>query len=400
MIRPEPYKLINTIQHYEWGTKGKNAFIPKLLNTKAEKAKPYAELWMGAHPKASSKIIVHGKPRNLSDVIHQYPNEMLGEKIAKKFSKRLPFLFKILSAGEALSIQAHPNKRQAKTLHKKNPDNYPDENQKHEIAIALDTLTALVGFKSIIEMEKTLWNYPELSEFIGKIDWVTVKQKKSMKQIFDLFFKKSARNQTGLEEVIEKLYHRIIKKKNKTEIERHFIQLCKKYKSDVGLLLIFFLNLVHLKSGDAIFTAPGIPHAYLNGNILECMSNSDNVIRAGLTTKHKDIESLERILKFEPGSPKVLKGKKQKNIISFKTNAEEFEVRIINLVKDSLEFKNQFGPRILLILEGEINLTHQDEENSGSKHYQKGDSIFLPDILKNFKIIPLEKTLLAQVSIP
>ena len=175
MIKPQPYLLKNTIQHYEWGTKGKNAFIPKLLNIKSEKDKPYAELWMGAHPKSPSKIVIDGNEFSLNEVIHQYPGEMLGSKTAKKFSNTLPFLFKVLSANEALSIQVHPDKKQAISLHKKDPINYPDSNQKIEIAIALDSLTALVGFKTFKEILKVLKDYPEIGEFIGNKFVVSLK---------------------------------------------------------------------------------------------------------------------------------------------------------------------------------------------------------------------------------
>jgi len=168
MLKPQPYMLENTIQHYEWGSRGKNAFIPQLLNIKTEKDKPYAELWMGAHPKASSKIIVDVKEIDLAEVIREYPIETLGRKTVKKFSNTLPFLFKVLSANEALSIQAHPSKRQAISLHKKDPIIYPDSNQKLEIAIALDSLTALVGFKPFNQIMQTLKKYPQIHHFIGK----------------------------------------------------------------------------------------------------------------------------------------------------------------------------------------------------------------------------------------
>jgi mannose-6-phosphate isomerase len=35
----------------------------------------------------------------------------------------------------------------------------------------------------------------------------------------------------------------------------------------------------------AIYLAANEPHAYLSGQIMECMATSDNVVRAGLTPK-------------------------------------------------------------------------------------------------------------------
>lgn len=438
MIKLQPHKLKNTIQYYDWGTIGKNAFIPKLLNIKPEKDKPYAELWMGAHPRSPSKIVIDGKELNLDEVILQYPIKMLGSKTAKKFSNKLPFLFKVLSANEALSIQAHPNKKQALLLHKKDSVNYPDENQKLEIAIALDSLTALVGFKPFSLIIESLKEHPEIREFIGGEFFIkTIKmvdkqnfnkvlsginpngitrlilnrfnglqplsedvKKTFVKKIFTQLIKKSISDEKALASTIQTLFIRLTKKKNQTEMEELFIELFAKYKNDIGLLIIFFLNLVHLKRGEAIFTKPGIPHAYLKGNILECMSNSDNVVRAGLTQKYKDLTTLLNVLTFELGRPKILKGKKLKTKVSYKTEAKEFVVQLFNPGKTNIDFNDQSGPRILLMLDGVIKFVVEDDDKIKQFRFSKGDSVFLPSILKNFQIASVRKAYFVIVSVP
>lgn len=421
MLKPHPYLLRNTIQNYEWGTKGKNAFIPKMIKIKSQSAKPYAELWMGTHPKASSKIIIGGREFELSEIIQKYPKEILGIKTAKKFSNTLPFLFKVLSADKALSIQAHPNKRQAKALHKKDPVNYPDENQKLEVAIALDSLAALVGFKPIDQIIKTLENYSEIRDFISEVrldffpkrhsEFISESRLKMLKQvqrdnkkivkvIFTTLIKKSVTDKEGLKTTIKKLNERISRKNNQEEIEKHFIALRKKYKYDVGLLVLFFLNLVHLKKGEAIFTKPGIPHAYLQGNILECMSNSDNVIRAGLTPKYKDIEALLQVLTYDLSAPKILKGMKKGNALTYKTEATEFEIQIYLLLKKNIKFENQVGPRIVLVLEGVIEFLYKDNAKVRSELFFKGDSVFLPSVFSSFKISSKKSSEFVMVSVP
>ena len=409
MLRPQPYKLKNTIQHYDWGTKGRNAFIPKLLNIKAGKDKPYAELWMGTHPKASSRIVIDDKEFNLDEVIHQYPKEMLGSNTVKKFSNTLPFLFKVLSANEALSIQAHPSKRQAISLHKKDPIIYPDSNQKLEIAIALDSLTALVGIKPFAQLVKILEEYLEIHEFIGEKYFKLLKgrktlsndvKKKFVKRIFTQLIKKSDSDEVALASTIQSLFKRLSKKKNLTEIEKHFIELFGKYKNDVGLLILFFLNFVHLKRGEAIFTKPGIPHAYLKGNIIECMSNSDNVIRAGLTPKYKDAKTLLKVLNYDLAAPQILKGKKIGSSIIYKTNAKEFEIQIFSSTKKELKFENQIGPRILFVLEGNLKLLSSDNGKNISNKFAKGDSVFLPSILSKFEIASEKSTSFVLVAVP
>jgi mannose-6-phosphate isomerase len=71
---------------------------------------------------------------------------------------------------------------------------------------------------------------------------------------------------------------------------------------DVGVLSVFFLNFLRLSPGEAIFIPANTPHAYLSGEILECMQNSDNVIRGGLTPKFKDVEVLIDSLSYDPFS--------------------------------------------------------------------------------------------------
>ena len=114
-----PYKLLNKIQNYAWGGKNENAFIPEFLGFKPQPDIPYAELWIGAHPNASSAILIDEQQIPLNEIIDKYPHEILGDFIAKKYSNKFPFLLKILSAEQMLSIQTHPNKKQVVELHKK-----------------------------------------------------------------------------------------------------------------------------------------------------------------------------------------------------------------------------------------------------------------------------------------
>ena len=71
------------------------------------------------------------------------------------------------------------------------------------------------------------------------------------------------------------------------------------YPRDVGCLSLFLLNYVKLAPGQAIFLKANEPHSYLSGDCVECMSQSDNVIRAGFTPKFKDVDQLVRSLSYE-----------------------------------------------------------------------------------------------------
>ena len=103
--------LKNIVKEYSWGS---YTAIPKLLGKRPPYDKPQAEVWIGAHISASSMVKTGSKWEALKDLIDKYPDEILGKECAKKYGGQLPFLFKIIAASEPLSIQAHPNRLQAK----------------------------------------------------------------------------------------------------------------------------------------------------------------------------------------------------------------------------------------------------------------------------------------------
>lgn len=81
----------------------------------------------------------------------------------------LPFLFKVLSINQALSVQAHPNKEHARQLHANDPKNYPDANHKPEMLVAIsDGFEALCGFRPSQEIARHFEIYPELVDLCDK----------------------------------------------------------------------------------------------------------------------------------------------------------------------------------------------------------------------------------------
>ncbi len=150
--------LKNTVQDYAWGSL---TAIPELLGQPAT-GSPQAELWMGAHPKAPSQVYHDGKWESLLQVIESHPEDVLGKEAAEKFGGKLPYLFKVLAAAKPLSIQAHPNSRQAKegfarenrlgiSLMASNR-NYKDDNHKPECICALTRFWGMNGFRGIPEI--------------------------------------------------------------------------------------------------------------------------------------------------------------------------------------------------------------------------------------------------------
>ncbi|MDD3558322.1 MAG: mannose-6-phosphate isomerase, class I [Melioribacteraceae bacterium] len=393
----KPYKLIGKIQHYDWGTKNENAFIPRLLGMEAETDLPYAEYWIGDHPKAPADILVEGKKQSLAEMIVNYPKEILGKKVVKKFGKRLPFLLKVLSINRALSIQAHPDKKLAQILHQKDPQNYPDDNHKPEIAIAIDELSAVVGLKEINEIKNVFDYYEELYSLLDKKSAADLRSLISrsddrlLKKIYsEIIFS----NENSLKQCILSLTQKIIEKPNRTKIEQLFLDQYEIYGIDVGLISILLFNQVKLKSSEAIFTPAGIPHAYLKGNIIECMANSDNVVRAGLTKKYTDQKTLLEMLVLD-NSRTFVNIEESENGKFYKTTAEEFEIVKLEMTKQK-QIIQQKGINIILVVEGSVVIS-----NSGfSINANRGDTILIPAAINNYLIEQIKNASIFLVRVP
>lgn len=57
------------------------------------------------------------KGKSLNELINEFPEAVLGDKVYAEFGKQFPLLFKYLDAREDLSIQLHPNDELAKKRH-------------------------------------------------------------------------------------------------------------------------------------------------------------------------------------------------------------------------------------------------------------------------------------------
>jgi mannose-6-phosphate isomerase len=160
------YKLENTIKEYSWGSK--TAFSA-LFNKSEPAENPQAELWMGAHPLASSIAMVGNERISLVDLIRANPEEILGIDAIRK-NDTLPFLLKILASEKPLSIQAHPDKRQAEAgFARENEAHIPidspkrmyrDANHKPELICALTPFWALCGFRPYPDIVRSFVTLP------------------------------------------------------------------------------------------------------------------------------------------------------------------------------------------------------------------------------------------------
>lgn len=127
---------------------------------------------------------------------------------------------------------------------------------------------------------------------------------------------------------------------------------------DAGLIMIFIMNLMYVPKGGVVYQNAGIPHAYLEGQNIELMANSDNVVRCGLTSKHIDIKELLLITDFEPITPTIVAGRPSNDGgIDYIVPADDFRLREYHLEKgQTLTTPDENGACIWFVLSGELML--------------------------------------------
>lgn len=310
-------------QNYDWGKIGSTSAVAQFAHNSdpsvvVDESKPYAELWMGTHPSVPSKAIDLGN-ETLRDLVNANPKQYLGDSIIKKFgdSKGLPFLFKVLSIEKVLSIQAHPDKELGAILHAQDPKNYPDDNHKPEMAIAITEFEAFCGFKPLDQLARSLTNIPELNSIIGQelvdefVNGIVVNAEpeteddKNNKKLLQKVFGKLMNSECS--DLTQKAADLVVRTEQEPELFKDIDprlpalvhRLNSQFPNDVGLFCgCLLLNHVHLNPGEAIFLQAKEPHAYITGDIIECMAASDNVVRAGFTPKFKDVENLVEMLTY------------------------------------------------------------------------------------------------------
>jgi len=382
MKRGALVQLKCAIQHYDWGVSGQTPSAVAELGSlnreeKIDEEKPHAELWMGTHLsglnviKETDDSSSHSSSSSLKSHVEANAKETLGEKCLKRFGNDLPFLLKVLSVAKALSIQAHPDKQLAEKLHEGKPHMYKDANHKPEMALAVTEFEAMSGF--ISEPKEALEKCPELKALTGisleEMDEMKEDKKAQMKYLFTkvmLAEKEEVAKQVRA--LVKRLEEAEGKGGNDDERDRLALRLNGQYPDDVGVMCAYLLNYIKLQPGEAVYMAANEPHAYLDGECVEVMATSDNVVRAGLTPKARDTEILCDMLTYKLGKPEVLTGDViDKNTKRYSPPFDEFELEVISCSKnETAELTVSQGPSILLVKNGKGTLNDDVAIEKGS----------------------------------
>ena len=367
--------LSPNIQHYHWGD---YSFIPELQG-RPKGDQPEAELWMGAHPTSPSRTVE--SDRGLDDIISTEPQNTLGPQ-AGDFQNELPFIMKILAIREPLSIQVHPNAQQAEegfTSAQSNltrAQSYSSPRGKEEVVCALTETDLKFGFREVNEIYAII-------DAVGHSDFSRLKESLSRETSAE-----------GLKEAIQKILSTdsdTIRSIAETVLSsdmsatvineketKYFTSLVETYPDDPGLLLFLLMNFITLEPGDFLYVSPGVTHAYLRGNVVEITSNSDNVIRCGLTPKHINVDEFFSIASFVSEQPQI-----QTPVESVHTyeSPTPFTLTRLNL-NEEFEATLQ-GPEILISTQNNFTIINKSEN---SFHVEQGHPVWVPFSDISYKI--------------
>lgn len=364
-------QLDNPVRPYGWGSR---TTIPELLG-RPPTGQPQAELWMGAHPGSPSTVRTRAGVIPLPDLLADDPVGQLGPAVVAEFGPRLPFLLKIIAADAPLSLQAHPDARQAREGYADEeargvpldaPDrNYKDPHHKPELIVALTAFDALCGFRKVDGTVRLL----DVLLAAGAADplgpYVRALQARP--------------DRDGLREVVTRLLTLPEDRRQDlvgpvaaacrvaladgtahgggvTAELRCALELADRYPGDVGVALALLLNLIRLEPGEAAFMPAGAPHAYLRGTGVEILAGSDNVLRGGLTPKHVDVPELLRVLDVADGPAPLVSPRPDGAELVYDTPVADFRLSRVDVASGSVTLPAG-GPQILLVVDGGVAAT-------------------------------------------
>lgn len=374
----------NPIQGYDWGS---HDALTTLFGIPNPAGKPQAELWMGAHPNGCSEVTLAGNVQRLSTLIERAPAAVLGDATVARFGS-LPFLFKVLCAEKALSIQVHPSKAQAEAGFAKEEAagidpkaanrNYKDPNHKPELVFALTPYQAMNGFRAIPAILALFdrMGLPALAELTEAL-----RQSQDEAGLQHFFHQLLVLEGTRKEEALAGLLAYAAQHQDE-ETFALITSLAAQYPGDVGLLSPLLLNVVTLQPGQAMYLDACTPHAYVRGTGLEIMANSDNVLRAGLTPKYIDVAELLDCTRClpKPDDQILLAPHLDGAVQHFEVPVPDFTFSVYPAGEHAL---TTASAEILFAIDGTVTL----QQGEQSLRLEKGQSAFVPVATGHYRLL-------------
>jgi mannose-6-phosphate isomerase len=335
------HQLEGSVKHYAWGGFD---YISRLFDIENKDRHPLAEIWFGTHP---------GGPAMSAS----------GQPLLNLLSDELPYLVKILDVNDMLSIQTHPSLEQAKRgfeseeiegISKDSPARtYKDKNHKPELMVALSEFYLLQGFRPAEALRKTLQDMPSFRPLLPFFEQGGLKA---------LYTRIMTMDQEDINRILKPLGQQIKPQFEQDQFTKAdanywaakaFLRFNRKGFCDRGIISIYLMNLIKLNVGEGIFQAPGVLHAYLQGQNLECMACSDNVLRGGLTQKHINIKGLLETVVYEHGHSEIILPKNVgKGYYNYNTPASEFAVYQVTQASENQVLPLLSENKMVVLLKG------------------------------------------------
>ncbi|KAJ5494273.1 hypothetical protein N7463_010360 [Penicillium fimorum] len=354
-------QLVCECKHDPWGKKGQSSLAGRLWSHmpdagELDNSETYSEMWMGTYPSVPSRIRSTGKL--LSEHLKNNP-DLVGQPICEsRYGPDIPFLPKVLSFAKALPLQIHPDKSLAERLHAKDPEKFGDSNHKPEIAIALSRFESFVGFKPLHEIAELVRLKP-LEQYIPahkNLDDEDLRQlcqtllclppdtvSETITKLQDISL-----SEFGSNENVPGLLHRLSKQYSKFD--------------NGNLVAVLLMNYMVLEPGEAICVPADGIHAYLSGDIIECMARSDNVLNTGFCPRadRDDVELFAQALTFKPHSPQDSLLQSRKSSVGLKGRSVEYappisEFNVLGVTLSPTESEKHrvlVSPSILVVTQG------------------------------------------------
>lgn len=373
-------RITGAMHGYAWGS---STAIQDLIGVQDPAV--IAEVWFGAHPTAPSRV-QDGSGTGLDSVIGSDANAALGTDVVARFGASLPYLLKVIAAEQPLSLQVHPHVERAREgfleedaagVPLDSPErNYKDRNHKPELVYALTAFEAVCGFRAprrVAEMFATLE-----TPLAQRLHAVLVADPSSVgiRAVFTRLLE--PRTRPSAEEVhaiAAACQARLEAGSPSPRADGTVVMLEERFPGDPGVVTSLLLNPVTLQPGEALFVPAGGVHAYLNGVGVEVMASSDNVLRAGLTPKHVDVPELLRNVDYVAAPPiRVAPEVSHGATKVFYAPVDDFVLSITTVESGRHPLPGR-GPRIVLCLDGWVDLVRGDGEALGLR---RGQAAFVP----------------------
>ncbi|MBR6458650.1 MAG: mannose-6-phosphate isomerase, class I [Actinomycetaceae bacterium] len=389
-------RLQGAVRTYAWGSP---SAIPSFFGYPGT-SDPIAEVWFGAHPDGPAFIVddtsaplfdytsVGYRPaastETLRDYIMSNPQAALGESVAKRYNNRLPYLLKLIAPREPLSLQVHPTVEQAREGYERedaqgidrlSPSrNYRDRNHKPELTYALTPFDALAGFRAPRRVHEVIKDLDtplarQLDELVldGGVDTA----------FHYLLDDKTRPDPEDITQTVAACAARSPADSPSVRADAIVCRLAQHYPDDPGVIASLLLNPVTLRSGESLYIPTGTVHAYLSGEAVEIMAASDNVLRAGLTEKHRDVPEVLRIANSRAAPPIRIAPERMSDILStFYVPVDDFELSILRLKDASRrESVRTRGPRTLVCIDGAVQVWAGGQKAA----LNRGQALFIPE---------------------